>query len=105
MDRRLTEATGGLSVARFEVLCLRRRARCVSDAKAKAWAIRAKPAVEAAVAERTRVLADADAELLAARADLAVATKALFRYGTVGLDMIGLGPSDLRRLARRPPRT
>ena len=62
MERRVAKATGGLSVARWELLCRRRRTRTVEDAKAKARAMRARSAVEDAVAERDRVLADTDAE-------------------------------------------
>lgn len=75
MERRVTKATGGLSAARFEVACRRRSFHDIDDAQRKARAIRARPAVEAAVAERDRVIADADARVLAARIDLAHATK------------------------------
>ena len=105
MERRITKATGGLSVARFEVACRRRRVYTVQDAKAKARALRARPAVETAVAERGRVIADADAKVLAARIDLAYATKAVARYEAAGLAMTGLSASDLRRFSRLPPIT
>lgn len=102
MDRRLTKAAGGLSVARWEVLCHRRYFHDVDDAKRKAAAIRAKPAVQAAVAERDRLLAAEDAKVLAARIELAEASKTMARYGAVGLDVIGQSAPELRRLARRP---
>ena len=105
MERRVREATGGLSVAAFEVACRRRYFHDIKDAKRKAAAIRTRPAVDAAVAERDRVLAGADAKVLAARIDLVEASKAMAGYGTVGLDMIGLSAPELRRLARRPPST
>ena len=69
MERRVAKATGGLSVARWELLCRRRRTRTVEDAKAKARAMRARSAVEEAVAERDRVLAGEDAKVLAVPVD------------------------------------
>jgi len=105
MERRVREAAGGLSVARFEVACRRRYFHDVEDARRKAVALRARPAVTAAVAERDRVLAAADAKVVAARMVLAEASNAMAGYGTVGLDMIGVSAPELRRLARRPPST
>jgi len=105
MERRAREAAGGLSVARFEVTCCRRYFHDVKDAKRKAAALRARPKVTAAVAERDRVLAAADTKVVAARIDLAEESKVMAGYGTVGLDMIGLSGPELRRLARRPPMT
>ena len=105
LERRITKATGGLSVARFEVACRRRSFHDIDDAKRKVRAIRARPAVEAAAAERDRVIADADAKVLAARIDLAYATKAVARYEAAGLAMTGLSASDLRRFSRLPPIT
>ena len=103
LERRVAKATGGLSVARWELLCRRRRTRTVEDAKAKARAMRARSAVEEAVAERDRVLAGEDAKVLAARVHLAEVTKIVLRFGLLGAGMAGQGASELRRLARRPP--
>ena len=105
MERRVTKATGGLSVARFEAVCRRRSFHDVEDAKAKARAIRSRPAVEAAVADRDDVIADADAKVLTSRIELAEASKAVACYGRTGLDMIGLSAAELRRLSRLPPST
>ena len=102
MDRRITKATGGLGVARWQAACRRRFFHDVEDATTKARAIRAKAAVEAAVAERDRLLPDADATVLAARVALAEASKAVARYGTLGLYVIGQSAPELRRLARLP---
>ena len=102
MERRVTNATGGLTVVRFEAVCRRRSFHDVDDAKGKARAIRARPAVEAAIAERDRVLATEDAKVLAARITLAEVSKTMARYGTLGLDMIGQSAPELRRLARLP---
>lgn len=103
MERRVTRAAGGISVARWEVVCRRRSFHDIDDAKRKARAIRARPAVEAAVVERDRVVADADAKVLAARIELAHPSKAVARYGRTGLDMTGQSATDLRRLSRLPP--
>jgi len=103
MQRRVTKATGGLSVARFEVICRRRSFHDVEDAKAKARAIRARPAVNAAVAERDRAVALEDAKVRAARIALGEASKAIARYGTLGADTIGQSVPELRRLARQRP--
>lgn len=102
MDRRMIRATGNLSLARYEAACRKRYFHDVGDARRKAAAIRSKPAVEAAVAERDRTLATEDAKVVVARSNLAAASKTMARYGTVGLDMIGLSASELHRLARRP---
>jgi hypothetical protein len=102
MEHRITNATGGLSVARFEAVCRRRYFHDVEAAKAKARAIRARPAVEAAIAEQDRVVAVEDAKVLAARIIFAEASKAIARYGTLGLHMIGQSAPELRRLARLP---
>ncbi len=105
MDRRVTKATGGLSVARFEATCRRRFFHDIGDAKAKARAIRARPAVEAAIAGRDRVVAIEDAKVRAARIALAEASKVLVRYGALGADTIGQSAPELRRLARQPRST
>ena len=105
MDRQVTNATGGLSVARFDAVCRRRSFHDVEDAKAKARAIRARPAVKAVIAERDRVRAAEDAKVLAARITLAETTKTMARYGPLGADMIGQSAPELARLARRPPTT
>ena len=102
MERRVVNATGGLSVVRFEAVCRRRSFHDVEAAKAKARAIRARPAVEAAIAEQDRVVAVEDAKVLAARIIFAEASKAIARYGTLGLHMIGQSAPELRRLARLP---
>jgi hypothetical protein len=105
MDRRVTKATGGLSVARFEATWRRRSFHDIEDAKAKARAIRARPAVEAAIAERDRVVAGEDAKVRAARIAVTEASKVLVRYGALGADTIGQSASELRRLARQPRST
>jgi len=105
MERKVTGVTGGLSVARFEAVCRRRSVRSVVEAEQKASAIRARPAVEATVAERDRAVAAADAAVLAARVVLAEASKVILGYGNAGPRLVGRSPVDLRRLARQPRRT
>jgi hypothetical protein len=102
MERKLLAATGGLSVARFEAVCRRRSVRSVIEAKQKAAAIRARPAVEAAVSERDRRIAAADAAVLSARVVLAEASKIVLGYGTAGPPLVGRRREELRRFARRP---
>ena len=104
MDRKLLEATGGLSVTRFEAVCRRRSVRSVAEAERKAFAIRARAAVEAAVAERDRAVAAADAAALAARIVLAEVSKDILGYGIAGPRLVGRNRAELRRLARLPAR-
>ncbi|MHB1533068.1 MAG: hypothetical protein ACYC1D_00335 [Acidimicrobiales bacterium] len=104
MDRKVTEATGGLSVTRFEAVCRRRSVRSVIEAQQKASAIRARAAVEATVAERDRAVAAADASVLATRIVLAEASKLILGYGAAGPFLVGRSRADLRRLARPPAR-
>ncbi len=105
MEGRLLVATGGLSVARFEAVCRRRSVRSVVEATQKAAAIRSRAGVEAAVAERDRDVAAADAAVLAARVVLAEASKVILGYGAAGPRLVGRSLADLRRLARLPVRT
>lgn len=105
MQRKVAGVTGGLSVTRFEAVCRRRSVRSVVEAQQKASAIRAKATVEAAVAERDRALAAADATVLAARVVLAEASKVILGYGTAGPRLVDQSRTDLRRLARLPPRS
>ncbi|MDA8045092.1 MAG: hypothetical protein M0Z30_07635 [Actinomycetota bacterium] len=101
-ERRIRRATGGRSLARWEAVCRRRTIHTVDEAKDKALALRARPAVAAAVGERDRLAAALDAVVLAARIELAAASRALSRYGTVGACLVGIAPGELARLARRP---
>lgn len=104
-ERRIRRATGGRSVARWEAVCRRRTIHTVDEAKDKALALRARPAVAAAVGERDRLVAAADTVVLAARIELAAASRALSRYGTVGACLVGVTSAELARLARRRPRS
>lgn len=55
-QRRLVRATGGLGLYRWSQACRRQRILTVADTRLRAGAIRARPAVEAALAERERAL-------------------------------------------------
>lgn len=101
-ERRLLVATGGLSVARFEAVCRRRSVRSVVEAQQKASALRAMADVEAAVAERDRAVAAADATVLAVLTVLSEASRVVLGYGTAGPRLVGRSRAELRRLARLP---
>jgi hypothetical protein len=102
MDRLVMAATGGLSLARWEAVCRRRCIRSITDAQQKARAIRDRPSVTAAVADRDRAVAVEDARVLTARVVLADASTTLVSRGTAGAGMVGRTGLELRRLARRP---
>ena len=94
MDRKVMRATSGLSVARFGAVCRRHCIRTVKDETQKAWAIRARPGVEAAVAARDDARAVADADVLAARLALAEQTKVMLRFDTLGHRRVGRAPAS-----------
>lgn len=102
--RGVVAATGDLGLYRWEQACHRRRILTVADASLKARALRGRPAVGAAVAERERVRAEADAAVRSARLVLAVESKRMLAYGQLGLSLTGLSRAELARLARRPGR-
>ncbi len=103
-ERKLLAATGGLGLAYWESACRRKRIVNVEDARLKARAVRARPAVEAALSARELVLAEQEAATLSARLVLAEASRRMARYGVVGAGALGLSVGELRRLGRRPPR-
>ena len=51
-ERKLVAATGGLGLARSEAACRRQRILTVEDARLRARAVRARPAVESALSVR-----------------------------------------------------
>ena len=101
-DRGVMAATGGLGVTRWRAACRRRRISTVDDARLRANALRARPAVERALAERDRALAEGDQSVLVARLALTEACKRLVFYGPLGSQLSGLGVVELRRLAKTP---
>lgn len=102
-ERRIVDATGGLGLRRFEQARHRRRIYTTAEALMVARAVRARTAVDAAIAELHRARESADSVVMAARLELADATKHLLRYGSLAETLTGLEPAELRRLARRPP--
>ncbi len=74
--------------------------RSVDEAEGKAAAIQAEATVEVGVAERDRVLAEADGAMLAAR--IPGARKVVLGYGTAGPRLVGRNRAELRRPARLP---
>jgi hypothetical protein len=95
-------ATGGLGLVRWRAACGRRRALTVADAKLRARALRARPAVELAVAERAKALAEEEMTVAAAREALRSASEELALFGHLGATAGGTELAELRRLARRP---
>lgn len=104
-ERKLLTATGRLGMRRWEAARARHSFHGVSDAVAHAKAIRACPAVNAALAERDRVVAEQDDTVFQARAVLAAASQVMVSRGLIGVRLTGLRAEDLARLARLPSRT
>ena len=102
-ERKLVVATGGLGLARWESACRRQRIVTVDDARLRARAVRARPAVESALCVREAVVVEQAAAVLAARSELARASSQMARYGVVGAMALGLSISQLRHLAAGPP--
>jgi hypothetical protein len=98
--RRLLVATGGLGLDSWERACGKRRFRTIEDAKRKARAVRARPAVETALADLERIEAEHDAAVEAARRELAVLSQRILSYGRLAVDLTGLPASELDGLAR-----
>ena len=103
-EARVLAATGGLGLVRWRAACRRRRALTVADAKLRARALRARPAVELAVAERGEALAGQEVAVAAARDLLRRASEELALFGHLGAAAGGTELAELRRLARRPRR-
>ena len=102
-ERRLVAATGGLGLAHWEAACRRRRLVTVDDARLRARAVRARPAVESALCVREAVVVEQAVAVFAARSELAQASRQMARYGVVGAMALGLSVGQLRRLAAGPP--
>jgi len=98
--RRVVAATGGLGVAHWGRARDRHGFRTVEDAKVKATAVRARSAVETALADLQKTTADHEAAVGATRRELAVLSRRILAYGRLGAELTGLSPEDLGRLAR-----
>ena len=103
-DAMVLASTGGLGLVRWRAACGRRRVLTVADAKLRARALRARPAVEVAVAERGKALAEQEVAVAAARDVLRKASEELALFGHLGAAAGGTKLVELRRLARRPRR-
>lgn len=101
-QRRVVAATGGLGVAGWEAACRRRRIRSAAEARAVAVAVRARPAVEAALTEQARVVAEHDAALHRAEASMAAASQMVLDLGSLAVGLCGVDGAELRRWARHP---
>ena len=103
-DVKLLAATGGIGLVRWRAACQRRRVLTVADAKLRARALRARPAVDVAVAERAKALAEQEVAVASAREALCTASEELALFGHLGAVAGGTELVELRRLARRPRR-
>ncbi len=98
----VVRATGGLGVRRWEAACRRRRIHTAADAAVVARAVRARPAVGAAVRTEQRVRATEDAAVTSARVELAAASRAVVELGRLAEQLTGLDSAELAWLARTP---
>ena len=103
-EARVLAATGGLGLVSWRAACRRRRALTVADAKLRARALRARPAVELAVAERAKAIADQEVAVAVTMEALRRASEELALFGHLGAAAGGTELVELRRLARRPRR-
>ena len=93
----LVAATGGLGLDRWRAALRRRRFRTIEDAKLKAKALRARPAVEAALAELDSIVSDRDAEVAAAASRLGQCSERVISYGRLGAVVTGMPIAELAR--------
>ena len=103
-DAMVLAATGGLGLESWRAACRRRRVLTVADAKLRARALRARPAVVAAMAEGAKALAEQEAAVDGAREVLRRASEELAPFGYLGATAGGTELVELLRLARRPRR-
>jgi hypothetical protein len=97
---RVVAATGGLGLGRWQAALRRRRFRTIEDAKLKAKALRARPAVEAALAELDSIVSHHDAEVSAAVSRLGQCSERVISYGNLAAVVTGMPIAELRRLVR-----
>jgi hypothetical protein len=95
----------GLGLARWEAACRRQRIMTVDDGRLRAKAVRARPAVEAALSARERVVAEQANAVLAARSELAKASKQMARFREVGASVLGLSSAEILRLGASSKRS
>jgi hypothetical protein len=100
---RVLVATGGLGLGRWQAALRRRRFRTIEDAKIKAKALRARSAVEAALAELDSIVSDRGAEVSAAASRLGQCSERVTSYGNLAGIVTGMPIAELRGLARLAP--
>jgi len=104
-ERRVVHATGGLGQRDWQAARRRRRIKTSAEASLVVRAGSARPEVEAAIEEAQQLQAVEEAAVLAARLELAEATKQVLGYGRVGQQLTGMTSAELHGLARRPRNT
>jgi hypothetical protein len=97
---RVVAATGGLGLGRWQAALRRRRFRTIEDAKLKAKALRARPAVEAALTELNSIVSDRGAQVSAAASRLGKCSERVTSYGNLAAVVTGMPISELRGFAR-----
>lgn len=97
---RVVAATGGLGLGRWQAALRRRRFRTIEDAKLKSKALRARPAVEAALAVLDSIVSHHDAEVSAAASRLGQCSERVTSYGNLAAIVTGMSLAELRGLAR-----
>jgi hypothetical protein len=104
-EHRIVRATGDLGQRDWEAARRRRRIKTSAKASLVVRAGSARSEVQAAVEEAQRLQAVEEAAVLAARLELAEATKQVLGYGRVGQQLTGMTSAELHGLARRPRNT
>jgi hypothetical protein len=104
-EHRIVRATGDLGQRDWEAARRRRRIKTSAKASLVVRAGSARSEVQAAVEEAQRLQAVEAAAVLAARLELAEATKHVLGYGRVGQQLTGMTSAELHGLARRPRNT
>jgi hypothetical protein len=104
-ERQVVRATGGLGQHDWEAARRRRRIKTSAEARLVVRAGSARPEVQSAVEEAQQLQAVEEAAVLAARLELAEATKQVLGYGRLGQQLTGMTLAELHSLARRPRNT
>ena len=104
-ERRVVRATGGLGQRAWEAARRQRRIKTSAEANVVVRANSARPEVQAALEEAQRLHAVEGAAVLAARSELAEATRQVLGYGRLGQQLTGMTSAELHGLARRPLNT
>jgi hypothetical protein len=95
-------ATGGFGLRRFGLACGRAGFNSKREAMSTAQAIRARPAVLAAVALADNLRSAEDAAVLVSRREVAIAAGRVLLRGRVAQELTGLELAEIRRLSHLP---